>query len=191
MLNPKLRSKIKKEFAKPGSYVVLTLLNTELYGAFEILFLDFFSKEMSLPGVYVTVNKPALTIIENCKKENIDHETIIFIDGVSKISETNIVRKNKILYLDNPENLTDLGISVNEAITSLPKNEKFILFDSINTLLVYNDEESVIRFAHFLISRMREWDVKGIIFTLEKSMKTSVFGQISQFCDNVVDTTKW
>ena len=77
----------------------------------------------------------------------------------------------------------DFGISITEAITALELKEKFIFFDSIDTLLIYNKEEVVLKFIHFLIGRIREWNVKGIIVTVEK---TEIIPQLSEFCDKVI-----
>ena len=58
-----------------------------------------------------------------------------------------------------------------------------VYWDSLNTLLIYNDVRTVARFIHFLAGKMRTWKVKGIIVSLQKKGNEDLINELSQFCD--------
>ncbi len=182
-----ITSILKKELSEMDSYVILLLVNLNNYQKASLEALRYLSREMNLPGVYVSVNKPYSSLRTSLIKEKIDVDTMIFIDAITKISGGEIDRSESCLYLEGPENLTDFSISITEAVSALNVRDKFLFFDSINTLLIYNEAEPVSRFFHFLSSRMRQWGVKGLILALDKRTDKGIISQISQFCDKVID----
>ena len=182
-----LVSILKTELANMHTYVVLLLVNINNYQKASLEALKYLAKEEGLPGVYVSVNRPYIAIRDTLISEDIDVETMVFIDAITKISGGTAEKVDNCLYLEGPENLTDFSISITEAVSALKFSEKFLFFDSANTLLVYNDAESVSRFFHFLTSRIRLWGVKGLVVALDRKTEKDVIAQISQFCDKVID----
>ncbi len=183
----KFASKLRQELGKLDSYVVLLLVDLKSYQRTAIDAIKYLSKEESLPGVYVSVNRPYSSVRTTLLNEKIDVDTMIFIDAITKVSSGDTEKSSSCIYLDGPENLTDFSISITEALSALKFKDKFLFFDSINTLLIYNDAESVSRFFHFLTSRIRQWQVKGLIVALDKKTDKGIISQISQFCDKVID----
>jgi len=70
------------------------------------------------------------------------------------------------------------------------KQDRFIFFDSLSTLLVYNQSKSVTKFAHFLTGKMREWKIKGVLISLQKNTDERLIAQVSQFCDRIIEVKK-
>ena len=62
----------------------------------------------------------------------------------------------------------------------------FLFFDSLSTLLLYNETKTVAKFAHFLVTRLRILELDGIVFAVEKDMDREVIRALAQFCDNMV-----
>lgn len=172
-----------KALDKLKNYVALAVFQSSNYQKYVLMILDYFVNEKKIPGVYVSVNKPYVVIKKSFDKSKIKDDAIIFIDAITQLSGAEMEKTKKCIYLDNPESLTDFGISITEAITALELKEKFIFFDSVDTLLIYNKQEAVLKFMHFLIGRIRQWNVKGIIVTVEK---TEMIPQLSEFCDKVI-----
>lgn len=54
------------------------------------------------------------------------------------------------------------------------KEEKFLLLDSLSTLLIYNDSKAVSKFAHLLTEKMRRWDTQGSLLTVEMNAEKDV-----------------
>ena len=142
-----------------------------------------------IPGVYVTINRPYKVIKKQFEDEGVNTKMMIFIDAIS--AETGKLEKVPgCLFIQTPKSLSDLSIAMGEAVKSLPSKRKFVFFDSLTTLLIYNEAHSVLRFAHFLTNKMRSWDVDGIILSLDSDVKSSVFQQIVLFADNVINLSK-
>lgn len=178
---------ISKEFkGKLNSmkeYVALATVSSEKYQKANIELIKYMTQEVKSPGIYVTLNKPFKTIESVLKKAGIDTRVIIFIDAITKTSGGEIEKTDKCLFIGNPENLSDISIAMDQAVSSLKGKDKFLFFDSLNTLLMFNRAETVARFIHFLAGKMRVWKVKGIIISLEKKANKDLINELSQFCD--------
>jgi len=173
---------LHKKLGGLDKYVILATVEAKKYYKTNLDIVSYFVKKRKTPGVYVTLNKPYAVILEDLKKRGIESKMILFIDAVTRTTMQKPQKTGGCLFIGNPENLSDLSLATDQAVRALPFKEKFILFDSLNTLLVYNNINMVIRFIHFLISKMRIWKVVGIIISLEKSDK-ELIDKLSQFCD--------
>jgi hypothetical protein len=58
---------------------------------------------------------------------------------------------------------------------------------SASTLAIYNSIDSVSRFSKFLIDKMKEWKISGIILSLEKEKDNKIVIYLSQIVDRVVE----
>jgi len=111
-------------------------------------------------GVYVTFNRPWETLDRALKKEGIDTTRVFYIDLATQAQAgaAGAARSERYLLLPSPKSLTELGISLSEVLNSTPVEKgKFVLLDSLTTLLVYHEIPVVEQFAHFLSSRLRTW----------------------------------
>jgi len=163
--------------------IILLIVDPEHYSETNIDILSYLVKK-GLYGIYVTVNKPYTALVELLNKEKIKTENLFFIDLITKEFNRHITDTQGCIYLDSPHCLTDLAITLRHAVETV-KKEKFIFLDSLSTLLIYNKIETISRFAHFLTGKMRMWDTKGIIITLNKETDETLISRLSQFCDSI------
>lgn len=163
--------------------VILATVSAKNYQKTNISLVNYLTKDLNIPGVYVSLNKPCSALKNIFAKSNIDTRTILFIDSITKTVGGNIKKTKECLFIGTPENLSDLSLAMDQAVTSLPGKEKFLFFDSLNTLLIYNDVKTVARFIHFLAGKMRVWKVWGIIISLQKKGNEDLINELSQFCD--------
>lgn len=178
--------KFKKEVKNLENYIALVTTNPENYQKSNIEIIRFLVNEQKSPGVYVTLNKP-FDVMQNLLKQNkIDPRLIIFIDGITKVSNGENRVKN-CLFIGSPEKLSDMSVAMDQAIHALPAKDKFMFFDSINTLQVFNKPGTVARFVHFLASKIREWKVKGVIISIKKGSNEHSVEELMQYCDSVID----
>ncbi len=177
-----------KEFQKKlktlTDYIALATVPASSYNKTNLQIIKNLTEEQKTPGVYVTLNKPYSTMVENFKKNKIDNRMIIFVDCVTKLSDSDLKKTKGCLYIGSPEKLSDISIAMDQAVRAIPTNEKFVFFDSLSTLLMYNKSETVAKFIHFLATKMRIWKVKGIIISLEKENK-ELIDKLTQVCDIV------
>lgn len=165
--------------------ISLVLTNAKKYNETNISLADYMINTKGIPGVYVTLNKPYHTMKKNLEKV-IDLRMLIFIDAITKSTGGKIENPGECLYLDSIQNLTDLGIAIDQAIRAIPNDDKFIIFDSLSTLLVYSQAGSVSKFIHFLTGKVRALGVSGILLSLAYGEEDEFLSQLSMFCDNTI-----
>jgi len=175
----------------PENFIVLINVGAEDYVGTNVAILKALADDNNkLPGVYITVNKPYTAMERLLEKEGVDTKRIYFIDCVTKMSGGGTGGGKNVFFLDTPQNLTGLGVAMSEAITVMGEGDKFLLMDSLSTLLIYHSVGTVAKFSHFLTARMRTWGLKGILMAVEKDADPEFTNQLSQFCDGVVKIDK-
>lgn len=177
----------KKEVKGLKEYVVLATVKAKDYQNTNLEIIKHLTEGEKIPGVYVTLAKPFKTLQATFKKKGIDTGMVIFIDAVTQTSGGEIERIDSCLFIGSPEKLSDISVAMDQAVRSLPSKERFVFFDSLNILLMFNQVGTVGRFIHFLAGKMRSWGVKGIIVTLEKEKNKELIEELSQFCDVAFD----
>lgn len=173
-----------KEFKE---FVALATVSAKDYQKTNMDMVRHLTEELDAPGVYVTLNKPYSAMLAHLKRAKIDTRLIIFIDAITKLTGAKLRKEKNCLFIGSPENLSDISIAMDQAVSSLPGSNKFLFFDSLNTLLIYNNVGTVLKFIHFLAGKMRVWKVKGIIISLKKKSNKELIDELTQFCDITFD----
>ena len=168
---------------KQGIYLVVA--KAADYEDVNYAVVEYLVNKMKMNGVYVTLNKPFSTMKNIFKERKIPIDKVMFLDGISKTIIGETTPDKNVQYVESPESLTDLSIAVN-LMASQISPPRFLFFDSLSTLLVYNASGPVTKFAHFLIGRMRKWEINGVIVSIEEETDSKLYGEISQFCDGVI-----
>ncbi len=177
------KESFKKEVRSLKDYILLITVDSKNYQKTVIDVVKFLVSEQNIPGVYVTLNKPYEIMQRTMNSNGIDTRLVIFIDATSRAEAKKV---DNCLYIGSPEKLSDMSVAMDQAIKALP-GDKFLIFDSLNTLLIFNKPATVARFIHFLTGKMREWKIKGIVVTLEKETEPALLDEITQFADARVD----
>ncbi len=180
-----VQKSFRKEVGNLKDYLLLITVDAKNYQNATIDLLRFLVNEQNNPGVYVTLNKPYEVVQRNLANNSVDPRLVIFIDATSRTGQ--LKKVDNCLYIGNPEKLSDISVAMDQAIKALPTNDKFLIFDSLNTLSIFNKPATVARFIHFLAGKIREWKIKGIIITLEKETEQSLLDELTQFADSRVD----
>ena len=176
-----------KQFDDLRDYLALVVVDPRAYQTVNEDIVKFLVSQQRTPGVYITLNKPAQVLERKFQMDNIDTRLIIFIDCFSRTGDDQIKREKNILYIGSPERLSDISVAIEQAVNAIPSEKKFVLLDSLSTLLIYNKSGTVARFVHFLSNKMRSLKVKGVILSLEKEQEKDLLSDLSQFCDARID----
>ncbi|MAG91131.1 hypothetical protein CMO83_00475 [Candidatus Woesearchaeota archaeon] len=180
-----VKETLTKEIRNLKDYILLVTVNANNYQNTVTDILNFLINKQNVPGVYVTLNKPYEIIERNLLSKNIDPRLIIFIDATSRTQKTKKIKN--CLYIGSPEKLSDISVAMDQAVKALPSSEKFLIFDSLNTLAIFNKPATVARFVYFLNGKLREWKVKGVIITLKKETDQTLLDELTQFSDAKLD----
>ncbi len=135
---------------------------------------------------YVCLNKPHTTLQKDFEKNKIDVDKFFFVDCVTK--NANDKRDEYAVYVSSPKALTEISIVVKKVLET-SKIESTV-FDSLSTLLIYEDAHVVLRFTHSIVSVFRNLGSKGILIALKEDMKSELGKDLNMFVDKVLDSFK-
>ncbi len=176
--------KLQKEF------VLIAVFNPGNYSQSNTEFFKTLIEKKHLVPIYVTINKPYLSLVSSLEQTKIETKKIFFVDMITKTANRNPAKESNVMFLESPRNLTDLGIALNQVTQSIDVKNRLVYFDSLSALLIHNDSARISKFFHFLITKLRVWGLSGVIIALDKKEDKEIIAQISQFCDNVLEVDK-
>ena len=149
-------------------------------------------KEISSQGyhtIIVTINFPYNILSKLYSENGVDIKTVSFIDAVTRNSigsAENI--PGVVRFINNPANLTDLGIAVTEVLKENSGKKVCILYDSVSTMLIYLSSQNISKFIHFVTNKLRLMDLSGVFLAVEKGLDPMLISQLTTFVDKVIDT---
>src|SRR3989338_7033719 len=184
---PGAKDSFKKAVRNLKDYIVLVTVDAKKYSESNMQILKYLVSEQKTPGVYVTLNKPHDIIERFMDSSKIDKRLVIFIDAVTRTEGGESKKIDKCLLIGSPEKLSDISVAMEQAVKSLPNEKRFVFFDSLNTLAVFNSPSTVARFMHFLTAKMREWKIGGVIISLEKETDPKLLDELTQLSDARLD----
>ena len=135
----------------------------------------------------ITVNQPHKVLAKMYAKEGIGPEQYYIIDAVTQYSGGTCLPGPRIKYVNNPANLTDLGIAITEVLKQIPDAKKCIMFDSVSMLLIHIPTATASKFLHFVVNKLKLADISGIFLCVDKGLDPVVMSQMSTFVDKIVD----
>jgi hypothetical protein len=149
-------------------------------------------KEISTLGyhtVVITTNFPYSVLIKLYIQNGVSPDSVSFIDAVTRNSVGNVQDITGVVrYINNPANLTDMGIAVTEVLKEHSGQKVCIMYDSVSTLLIYLSSANISKFIHFVTNKLRLMDVSGIFLAVEKGLDPMLMTQLTTFVDTVIDT---
>lgn len=148
-------------------------------------------RELSALGyhsVVITTNFPYSILRKLYEQGGIDLTKVSFIDAVTRHSSGSAEDIPGIVrYINNPANLTDMGIAVTEVLKGHHSGKVCILYDSISTLLIYLSSANISKFIHFVTNKLRLMDISGVFLAVEKGLDPMLMTQLTTFVDTVID----
>jgi hypothetical protein len=136
----------------------------------------------------ITTNQPYDILKKNYEKNGIAMEKIIIVDTVTKyaLGHDHVPVEN-CRFINNPADMTSIGIAVTESLGGLTGKKVSLLFDSVNSMLIYISSQNITRFVHFITNRLRLMNFSGMFLAVEKGLDPDVLTQITTFVDKVID----
>lgn len=133
-------------------------------------------------GLYITLNKPTATLQKNLEKSGVSLSKLFFLDS---ITSTAAEETESTCYLGKMRELSELCLAISRLVSE-KKGIKFVLLDSVSTLLIYNDAKSVTRFCHLVTEKLRRWGLSGAFVSVEMGEGADMVAELAQFCDAYV-----
>lgn len=141
--------------------------------------------------IVITTNQPYVVQRKIYEKNEIDLSKIIFIDAITNYAVGTVPNEvNDAKFISSPSNLTDLGITLTGVLSEKNGEKTFILFDSINTMLIYLPSVNISKFLHFIANKLRFLEIPAIFLAVEKGLNPMMLSQLSTLVDEIVDLEK-
>jgi len=117
--------------------------------------------------VYVTITKPYENIVKQFG-ELAESKNIRFVDCISRAAGITKTDPNCV-YVESPSMLEKLGLEIINIFKTVDeKTNKYLILDSLSTLIVYNDQDIVTEFFYHLANRTRSRNIHIISLAIEE-----------------------
>ncbi|MFB6186693.1 MAG: recombinase RecA, partial [Halobacteriaceae archaeon] len=121
-------------------------------------------------------NEPQLGIIDGVTRQQ----------GMEDPEETNLRR-----YTSSPVDLTGIGIELSELLEYFHQNQDItanrVLLDSLSTLLMYSNLQTVFRFLHVFTGRIQSANALGLYTIDDSAHDDQTMSTIQQLFDGAIE----
>ena len=131
---------------------------------------------------YVSLSKPFLSLQTTLKKTRLNADSIFILDLITR-SVFEPKETDNCVYLDSPENLTDVSIVISEI---LKQDIDIIIFDSISTFLIYKESKPIIKFIHNIITKIKVSNKKALFLCIKEEKARDLIENVSMFVDKMI-----
>ncbi|MEK6958157.1 MAG: ATPase domain-containing protein [archaeon] len=138
---------------------------------------------------YINLNEIYDNLISHLKSMDVDLKKFFFIDAITISSYGEVKERDNCIFVSNPNALIELSLAITQAL-NLHKPDA-IIFDSISTLLIYEDEGTVTKFVHSLIGKIKAAGVASYFTALEGDSNSEAIKDLGMFVDSVLTLTEF
>ncbi|MEM2174718.1 MAG: RAD55 family ATPase [Candidatus Micrarchaeia archaeon] len=155
--------------------------------------INFMEKEIKSgrKGIYITTDMSPAEIEEKSKLYGINFKdyyntSLFFVDCYSWTLGTEIKTERKDIYVPGPSALNDLSIGISQA-ANICIEKPIVVFQSVSTLLLYNDPEVVFRFLQITGARLKANKSTTIFFCEENMHEEKVVNTLKHLMDGFIE----
>ena len=138
--------------------------------------------EKKQDGIYVSLNKECDMIRKKYIKRGMDTSLIYYIETSPHPKDHSCVN---CLHISSPYALTELSLAINTLLAS--GNFKFLIFDSLDTLEIYQDSRIIEQFIRYLAVMLHKYNIVGIILASDGKNKSKLLLSVMHLCDDVTE----
>lgn len=135
--------------------------------------------------IILSTNRPYSNLLGLYEENNIDAGKVFILDCICKSQGAETEKVSNVAFINSITDLTSISIAINECADKI-KGNKFILIDTVTTMLMHNNQNTFIIFMHALLTKMRIKGIGGILIYLEEDTNKEVRAEITQLCDRVI-----
>ena len=123
--------------------------------------------------VYVTITRPYESIIKQFG-DQYSGRNIKFIDCISRAAGLSKIDPN-CTFIESPAHLEKIIMEIMDVFKDKENNvQKYLIIDSLSSLLIYNDGQLVTEFFAHLTNRTRLSDIHSVSIAIEEEMNDSI-----------------
>jgi archaellum biogenesis ATPase FlaH len=163
--------------------VLLIILPKEKYSS-EVINISNKISNLNNKICYVALNSPYNAIMSNLSNNNIAVDKFFFIDALTSEVQTPEPVENCI-FIAAPNALTELSVAISEALNEQKCDN--VIIDSLSTLLIYEEDSTIIKFSHNVITKIRVANSKAVFIVLKEDVSSELIKDLYMFVDKVVE----
>jgi hypothetical protein len=182
----RMRKQIDWSLETKGDKTVLLISSkSENHNQIVLSLLETLILKRDMGGVYITISRPSDSIIDTLDAKGVPSENVFFVDCISQMSgKLAGIKRENVTYVDNPSSLEEISMFLERLLVKIKGDGKFIVLDSLSSLLIYNSDKSVREFAHFIINRARMQNITAVILSIEKKEAEDLVKTLAPMCDS-------
>lgn len=144
-------------------------------------------------AVVVTTRDSADRVLADYEQLVTSPETVDvgIVDCVTKHQGRSARDTDVVKYASSPEDMTGIGIKFSEFVEEFHVERGLdgirVMVDSLSTLLMYSDVQTVFRFMHVFTSRIENADALGVHVIESTAHDDETLNTLKQLFDGVVD----
>jgi len=178
-----LRERIPKSIMM--NQTVGIILPDKYYRDIKQVIFEFLNSKSDSFAVYVTITRPYHTILNEFGDLIANNKNIRYVDCVSRIAGISKMDPNCI-FIESPTMLEKLGLEINNLFREADeKSSKYLIIDSLSTLMVYNDPEIVTKFFYYLINVTRAKDIHSVYLVIEEEEADKQIKKLINLTDKI------
>ncbi|HIH16292.1 MAG TPA: hypothetical protein HA252_02720 [Candidatus Diapherotrites archaeon] len=144
---------------------------------------------------YATIGRSARVLFDQFQRESLAATNLYFVDCITKSMSIRPIstekkmpprsQEIKVQFVSNPGALTELELTLSKAIDV--EGIQLVFFDSLSTLLLYNEEADSAKFVRHLMNKVRESNARGVFLALVEDRDSALLQDLALFADAVID----
>jgi len=107
------------------------------------------------------------------------------VDCISYLAGGSPENIENAVFVENPELLEEITMYLEKSLSNT-SDPKFLVFDSISSMLVYNDSKSIEEFIHTVANKLRLEGTLGVILIARDESTKTIERTVTQFVDKHV-----
>jgi len=133
---------------------------------------------------YISLNKLINPLKRSLQDKGVALQKIYFIDGITKTAISMPPEDVNGIFLPAPNDLTKLSIALTKTMQTYDPD--VILFDSLSTMLIYEDPSVVTQFVYSIINKVRAYGIKVVFTCLDGDKEKQLINNMSLIVDKIV-----
>lgn len=174
----------------PDYSIVALYIDTDAYFSAIRTVVDHLGNDREMGGVYVTSTRPARAIMNRLKTDRVRMRELFFVDSISYTVGGGGGQSHQVVYVESPTMLEGVMLKVDWFLRRIRSEHKFVFFDSLNTMAIYNGENILSEFLHIMLNRLRSLDVFGTVMCVGSQIPEAVDNMLRLVCDETIDVRR-
>lgn len=123
-------------------------------------------KDEGCSGVYMTTMKGYPELASIFTQSGLDPSKIYFVDVISKMYGLEPKETPNCEYISSPINTQSISNAITSFLGRITGKKKFLIFDSLTTILLYNSLPRIVEFTTTLSEYLKSQHVEGVLVML-------------------------